>query len=507
MGWQVATTPLIFRPRDRAFAIDQPQLAEMSNSAGAPLMELFALAVLLLFQVAAYRLESSLMDKANFITPTCLIIILGWTSFSIVRRDFANLWMPILWARLALIAYYGAGSLVPYISNEYTAAMLDAFYLAFPTDVARYNLVCCVFALVLLSTSRGTTSLLRTSQHIGKIVTWRPRSSGFSARNIGLSFLALGMIANYGFVVPHAFGFVDGLLPQVVSQIALLTMVGYYILTYQASSRNSKDLIWISALVITEMTIGVLELAKTNAILPLVVSAIGYIQGRPTSRRLLISAAAVALFYFFVAPVVTYGRAVLADTYGSIVVSASLSERWDIVSGYTPERAQALNENEIQVAWARLAYVNAGTFAINQFDAGLPGASLEYAFVSLVPRFIYPDKPNITDVGRDFNVAVTGNPNSQSSPGVPSEAYWNFGWFGVFVVSVYVGVLLTALSMYARAVVVAEAWYLIPILLISLRMGIRMDGFFVADFVGPLPIIIVAHIALTFLNNLTLKKK
>jgi len=124
-----------------------------------------------------------------------------------------------------------------------------------------------------------------------------------------------------------------------------------------------------------------------------------------------------------------------------------------------------------------------------------------------VPRFIYPDKPNISAAGQEFTVAVNGNDASLTSPGIPPELYWDAGWLGVILGSLYVAILCTVLSLYTLTVMRAEAYHLLFVVLLGLRIGTRIDGFMVQDFIGPIVVVFAAHIALTFLNRLVMRRR
>ena len=141
-------------------------------------------------------------------------------------------------------------------------------------------------------------------------------------------------------------------------------------------------------------------------------------------------------------------------------------------------------EPETQSALSRLSYVNAAAMVVSWHDAGMTGESLDYALTVFVPRFIWPDKPIITSVGTDLYTAATAQIGSSISPGLFAEAYWNFGWLGVPVLMIPLGIILAVFSRYSLAMMGHERWLHMPVILLGVWAGIRVDGWYVADIVG-----------------------
>ena len=117
------------------------------------------------------------------------------------------------------------------------------------------------------------------------------------------------------------------------------------------------------------------------------------------------------------------------------------------------------------------------------------------------PASIYPDKPIITDIGRDFTVMANGNYDSSTSPSIPSEGYWNAGWPGVALFALLLSTVLTLWSIYSTIVFDRDAWHLLLVVLLGMRVGTRIDGFLVPDVVGPLSAVLAIHIACTLANR------
>ena len=106
----------------------------------------------------------------------------------------------------------------------------------------------------------------------------------------------------------------------------------------------------------------------------------------------------------------------------------------------------------------------------------------------------------MTAIGAEFNLIAKGSDTSASSPTIPGEAYWNFGWFGLVTIMMPMGVLLAVLSRYALEVFSSGRWILFPVLALGMGIGHRVDGHIVPDLIGMPVIMIGAHALLSLLN-------
>lgn len=79
------------------------------------------------------------------------------------------------------------------------------------------------------------------------------------------------------------------------------------------------------------------------------------------------------------------------------------------------------------------------------------GSTYAFLLVSWVPRAFWPNKPSASDVNHlyqtTFRLTREENLGNVSlSPGIAGEAYWNFGWAGVVLVSLLLGIFLRFLE-------------------------------------------------------------
>ena len=450
--------------------------------------------------------DGRLTTIANFVTPTLLIVGLGIGVMKMLRTGVMVVWTPLFWMRVSLIAYCGVGSLVPLFVNDETALYIEAFYQYYPADVTKYNLVVCTFTILTLATASAIVQVLhqfRPRADVARRVGLAP--SRFDMKTVGLVFLTVGGVVRFFIQLPAELGVADYELAGAVSQLGFGLVVGYFLLGLWSLRARSPVFYVVLAICAADIAVGLLLFAKAAAMFPLVVISIAAIYHRPTLRRTVALSLLIVGFYFAITPVINYSRSISAATYGA-GAAIPLDGRIDILRGYTPGAAAVTRDDALQTGWSRLSYVNAGTFAIGQYDTGQPGDSLRHLSIVWIPRVLYPDKPSITDLSREFNMAATGNFESQSNPGLPAEAYWWRGWLGVVIFSVGVAALFVAWSVYAINVMRREAWHLLLVVLLGMRTGIRIDGMLVADVVGPIAAAVLIHAALSFANALIPKR-
>jgi hypothetical protein len=288
-----------------------------------------------------------------------------------------------------------------------------------------------------------------------------------------------------------------------VGAIGNFTYAAVFFLTAWSYENAKGALPLVILFVAAELLVGVLALTKTEVLTVLMMSLLGFLRRKVTLPRLSLTAGIMLLCYFAVQPIIDEGRAEQLRRYAGYQ-GGDLSERLDMLRLALSAPSGTDTSTGIQPYLVRISYVNAAVFAVRQYDSGHPGDSLALFLSVFVPRFLWPDKPIITQVGFDFNFAATGIATSASSPGLFAESYWNFGWPGVVLLMIPYGVILGVLTDYTLARFRLEQWLCFPVVILGMRIGFRTDGFYVADVVGGLVILICLHIALRLLERFVL---
>lgn len=323
------------------------------------------------------------------------------------------------------------------------------------------------------------------------------RTAGSWARvppaTVFLFFALAGVMTQFLFVLPYDLRLSQaapsGLLRQAENLGVIAIMVGW------AARRNGPR--WVDpcakALLLLEICIGLLQFNKNASLLPMLAAGIGEYLGTRDTRKVLVSAALAILLYWFMVPIVTYGRQELSPRSGGEPAPADLVERKDIVMRYFTTRQFRDPADEIPSGWwVRLNYLSPQQAGMEMYERGHGGEDFGRVRWIVVPRFINPDKPEMTVAGVDFNQKVVGFRTTSTGTGVFIDGYYNLGWLGVFITSMTYGFALRVYANIARPVLQASAFIMYPLVFKGVHVALRADGWWLADVAGPVVFVLVA---------------
>lgn len=488
-------------------SVGKPQtpaaLSPMDALAVSPLEHGILLAALIL-GVGIFLSYPEFIPAANLILPLAIMIGLGLGCLRMARRKVATILTPTFCFRVSLLFYSGFGSLVPVLGGEENLAVLQTFFYFNDEDLLKFNIVSLIFAIFInLATTFGNSILSRVNfaKDQNSRISGLIEPSNISLLVFGIGILVVGNMIYFIFILPYQFGLGVGTVPQVVAQIALSGLIGLFLCTIW-SLQNRPRLAWLFiGVALLLSAIGLTTYSKSDVIMPLIMIGAAYIYARPTVARSLMWLVVILATFAISQPISSHGRGVIIERYGSLSAPAGIGERIDIIVDYYTEPTE-VSEAEANYAAIRFSYVNIGAFAISEFDTGNAIDTYSRSWTVFIPRFLWPDKPILTDISRDMNFAITGSDESAVAPGFASEAYWNAGFIGVMLAGIVIGTILWLWSLYSIQVQVLGAWHLFPIVLLGVRAGVRSDGLLVTDLFGPLFVAFFGHIVLAFGNRL-----
>jgi hypothetical protein len=460
---------------------------------------LFSALVALWFAIGTGALPGS-EDWINTIGLVGFSIVLAWAGYRQMKLNVASLWTPLLWYRVALLSYYGIGSLVPIWTNADTQELMKGFYSYFPYEIVKLNLVIATFHLIFL-TSVKILFVAISNNSISKVFRNRKfiNPSNFSMIAFGSMCLVVGSAVNYLIIFPQIVGWINLSLFSTVVNLSVLSWLGYFMVIFWGLENKRREfIIWPMALALGECAIGFFAMSKSVMLMPLVMVSIAFIYHHRSLLRISLFAGCFVTLFMFLSPIITHVRDMNGKYYDSAVQAKDIP---GLYVSYFTTGVESDQFAEVETGWMRLSFVNAGTFVINQYDHGMPGNSYRYLWIVWIPRVIYPEKPIITDVGRELSYAANGNYNSSSSAGLAAEAYWNGGWLLMIGVAIFLALVFGLWTIYSYEVIQRKAWHLFFVVLIGMRMAIRVDGAFVSDIVGPIALVVLAHIALELMNR------
>jgi hypothetical protein len=133
---------------------------------------------------------------------------------------------------------------------------------------------------------------------------------------------------------------------------------------------------------------------------------------------------------------------------------------------------------------------------MDQYDRGNAGWTFGMARFVLLPRFLYEDKPIMTP-GREFTYLVQGTDTSSTGPGFfVGEAYWNGGWPLAILTGLFVGGLFAVLGRISARAVDSRRWLYVPLIFMTIYLGLRPDDWFVPLYLGGLLQVVLVVILL-----------
>lgn len=442
-------------------------------------------------------------DLTNTVGIVAFSLIVGWGGLRQLKQGAAAIWMPILWYRTAMVVYFGIGSLAPIYANADTRDLMSTFYDNFAWETIRLNLMIAIFHFVFIVIARFT--ILFIDQRPGDIAQPTTKNlsgieqSTFTLGSLAVLCLVIGSAANYLIILPQTVGWYDFSFISTLGNLSGLAWIGYFMTVYWGMKNGRRGVVIITVLLaLGECVIGLLNMSKAVILLPVVMIGIGFIYHRATIWRIGFFGIVLGSTLMILSPMIGSVRDQANGEYGG---SFSPGDVFNMYGRYLTQGAVDERYSEVQSGWSRLSYVNVGTFAMSQYDQGMPGDSYRYLPIVLIPRIIYPDKPIITDVARELTYAANGNYYSSTAAGLPAEAYWNYGWIGVILLAIFLSFSLSLWSIYSFIVIRREAWQLFFVVLIGARTAMRIDGALVSDVVGSIGIAVLAHVALTLLNR------
>jgi hypothetical protein len=254
------------------------------------------------------------------------------------------------------------------------------------------------------------------------------------------------------------------------------------------SGHRQKLLRFVSVVVALAMAYGgLLSFNKSEVLLPLA-ALVGGLSLRYSLRVAIpLGVAALATIFVSIGGIASSGRQVLSQEG-----SRDLGTLQAILE------ASIANEESYQ-PWARLCYTSVQVAGMDFYEHGAGGDDFSLVPWLFVPRALVPAKPIITRTGTEFYSKMSGREGSSTGQGIFTGGYYNGGWPGLFGVSALCGWVLAQTSAIARAILARRALLLLPFVLLGVGIGFRIDGHFVADYLGASVFIFYPLVFLSFL--------
>lgn len=432
-------------------------------------------------------LDSSAYDYVNFLLPVSIFFTCIWTAFRLITRDRLLIWAPITWLLLTSACYYGFGPLIYLFGTTESLLFMDAYYPVNDFQLLRTNMLNAVSLFVVLVFTFIALLAFKPMR------TESAYNDETSLRNMAVVLIAIGLSVKFLYVLPSvlqlvnwdAHGWARGL-----STYATLAAAPLFVLN---RLKNGRFTALIAALCVIEIGSALLTFSKLEVMRTILIFLIAWFSVTGSVKFLIRGIAAIAFVYIvFLSGFITFMRA----EYG-LTSSGSISE---VTAGYSVYSASGRDEIAerlpgVQSWWTRLSYPSAQAFAMDAYDTGAAGNTVGLAFEALIPRVLYPDKPEIV-FGDQFNQLVTGSATSKSAPGIFAEAYWCGGWVLTLFVAAYVGLFLGYFTQYNYRMAASGRYIYLGVGWLGLAAALQPDSWFAATFVGAIPTAAVFHLVL-----------
>lgn len=415
-----------------------------------------------------------------------------WILFQMRRVGLAQVILtPIAWFLAVCAVYYGVGPLIYIYGNAMSLARLHSFYAVDQQALWRTNLLNVVsIALILFFFSVGMrVTWLRPFKAYGHDRVLSKTAYIFACIGILFTVLTVGLRLYKG----DAF-----LMPGIFFTLARCTHTSLFLSTL-LYFRGRRDIrILFLGMTVLVGFFAFTSLMKQNIIEFAMMLFFGIFLAAPSARKLVIAACAVVAVFPALHTITTYARIMIWTQGANRASTADLVRAFSDVEGI-----DAITQANVgnQGSWQRISSAPVQAFAMDSFDRGQPGSTFGTALWAFVPRLIYPDKPIITQ-GDVFTTLVKGRAvGGGTGAGYFGEAYWNKGWPGVLLMSVFVGMLLAVFTQFNSNMVLTGNYQYFAVAFMTLASGYRADDWLVAVTFNSIPLMIVLYILTDFITR------
>lgn len=423
-----------------------------------------------------------------------------------LRSNWSNVLTPAIGFVICCAIFFSFGNLSLILADQETLVyMMRTDYFISESELLRADLQTFAGAATIFAFMR----LGFGSQKLQPI----DRAEPIPAKVIAFLYLILGLALKLLVIVPAEWGYADWTVPGAIMNLQPLVDAGFMLLVMAIVRGERNLLVFFLLLWPLHFLICVLSFTKEPMILAILMPLLGAALGGTRRRNIVIWAFAVAaLFAATQNAFLSARKDVIA--YSGTERQSPIQDRLTILG-----RAMALrvsgNEMVIdgtalpsQLWWVRLSYAGPQIRAIELFDNGQRLPLVYSPFQALIPRAIWPDKPELTNLGLMFNREVSKNEQTLGRVAftIFGEGYWMFGWPGVLLFSALTGLVLGIMTRKSQQWLHKRDLIFLPAILLAVKMGtLGVPGFFqtgiAIDFILFWVLVISIGLVSTFLRQ------
>jgi len=416
-----------------------------------------------------------------------LMGIMLWACYRQIVRLSAMVWSALVWFRLGVGVFVGFGTAVPYLIDEASQAYIYTSYAFTDREAMKFLAMSTLSCLIVLAIAR--LFAVRVPPPSRK----RKALAGRVMLMMAIAFLAMGGAARYGIVIPKSFGQTDVVVANWMSALGKSYAAGLFLLLSWTLQYKRQLIVIPVTLVAIDAMVGVLSWDKSEIVFTLAFAYLAVLYSHFSVKRAAAGLLALLGVIYLAQPIVHYGRSQIA-----LGEEASVGQRFSVLADYfTSDGSQPVAAGVGRNPLLRLSYTAQATFFMDRYDRAMPGGAHEHVLAALVPRVLWPNKPNIGEAGAQAYYLMRGRTGTSIGMTHFAEAYWSFGWLGALLVFIPGGLILAFVTTRGVQLILDERWIQLPIVLLSLNIGYKVSGAWVPSVIGAFAMFVVLSIVLT----------
>jgi len=409
----------------------------------------------------------------------------------VLSRDQAFVLTPVVIFPLSVAIYFSFGNLLFVFGN---ADFLDGYsthrYWITQPELLRANTLTTTGVLI-VATSMLVSYRIRFMRRSEIELFASPR---LDLPKTGLFLLFIGLSIESWEILLRLSQGPNASLPGLVQNLDVTTGLGLAVALYLGikGKRLWYLVFWIIWL--PYVAYSLLEFSKKDLMFAILLPAVGAYLAHGSTRRVL---------PFIVFAVVGFSTVQDVNTGSRIEVSAAVTEgrtftltdRLEVFLAQFKEHSRVyyIPSDEVvsQVWWQRLSYAGPQVRAMELYDTGRPTSWQVNPLVYFIPRAIWPDKPTMPALGREFNWEVAGNEDMTTRVGITiyANGYWMMGWPGVVLFAAIYGFILARVTRINHAIVAGRNFVFFPAVFLGISISsLSQMGFFETSVLGALSV-------------------
>ena len=443
------------------------------------LLSIFLFSIFILFFCFYFALTPNYQSFNIGILISIIIYNLFYAIIVVKDKNIPYiLFSPLFWYKFISTLFFGIGPLVYYFGSPITIAYMNRYF--FTTDETLSQI-----ALIYITVICLTDFIFLILNHLSPL----PDQLSIKQTNKKLLLfytLTIGLFFKYVIIFPSVQLGINA--PGIAHVLSTFIYAGIFLL-YSIGQKNNTYKILFYILVIIEMGSSFLVLSKEYLYMSIMfASFVVFFYNKNLKNIALIGLVSAILYIVVIQNLFLILRSTGEGNFGI----TSSQELENALGTAKTMRDTVLMEGDssmgaFQSWWDRLSYVKYQGYAVEAYNMGYPGETFKNFKYIVVPRFLYPEKPNLNP-GAAYNSLVQNSfseraPNS-TGPGIFIEAYWNGGWIYVVFTIIYFSFLLFYSSKIIIKNLKKENYIILMFAVNAIYIGRSIDTWFVAGYGG-----------------------